>query len=359
MRTILTLIALTALPWIVGCEEDGASAAAPEQPYTDFFTPLPDRAVFPDDNPFTTAKSTLGELLFWDPILSGRMNTSCASCHHPTFGWADGRPTSVGSDGIGLGPQRSGEQDTPFHSPTVLNVGFAGIQRTETPPGFISGPYFWDVRALTLEEQALDPIRSAVEMRSDFFTEAEIFPEIESRLNAIPEYRRLFAEAFPADPATSMQNVASALATFQRTLITRRTRFDDFLDGNDAALNAAELRGLNKFINGGCTDCHSGPMLSDFTIHPDQPIIRNRDAVRTAPLRNVALTAPFMHDGSQRRLRDAIALYEERGDLGVTLEDDDFGDIELFLNTLSNPDFYRSVPPAVPSQLPVGGDITN
>lgn len=357
MPSLKALTCLIVIACLSGCEPEGASSATPSQPYTDFFTPIPQTAVFPQDNPFSENKRALGEFLFWDPILSGRMNVSCASCHHPDFAWADGRDFSIGVDGIGLGPTRIGQMETPFHSPTVLNMAFTGITQTQVDGTFVSGPYFWDLRSLTLEEQAIDPLKSEVEMRSDFFLEEEIIPELIRRLSNIPEYVSLFEAAFNEANPINEANIGKALATFQRTLITPRTRFDDFLDGNESALSQAEIVGLNKFINAGCTDCHSGPLLSDVEIHEDQPIQIDRDAVRTASLRNVTLTPPFMHDGSRPTLRDAVALYEDRDDLEVTLEDDDFGDIETFLRTLTSNDFYRDVPVTVPSQLPVGGDI--
>ncbi|MEM8682048.1 MAG: cytochrome c peroxidase [Pseudomonadota bacterium] len=350
------LAAIAAL-CLVGCEGDGASADAPAQPYTDFFTPIPEAAVFPADNPFSDAKRDLGEFLFWDPILSGRMNVSCASCHHPDHGWADGRMFSIGADGAGLGPQRTGTQETPFHSPSVLNVAFTGIASTNPGNGFVSGAYFWDLRAGTLEDQATDPIRSEVEMRSSDFLEDEIMPEVLQRLTLIPQYEQLFALAFDEPDPISEANIAKALATYQRTLITQPTRFDRFLAGDEAALTGGEIVGLNKFINGGCTDCHSGPMLADNAIDASKPIQIDKPSVRTPGLRNVDLTAPYMHDGSRATLRDAVALYEDRDDLGVTLEEDDFGDIEAFLRTLTDNNFPRTVPDFVPSQLPVGGDI--
>ncbi|MEO1204511.1 MAG: cytochrome c peroxidase [Pseudomonadota bacterium] len=313
--------------------------------------------MFPADNEYSDAKRDLGELLFWDPILSGRMNVACATCHHPEHGWADGRMFSIGVDGMGLGPSRTGNQETPFHSPSVLNVAYTGIVQTETGPDFVSGGYFWDLRAETLEDQAVEPIRSAVEMRSDDLLEEEIMPEIMNRLALIPEYRERFAAAFDDADPISETNIARALATYQRTLTTRRTRFDDFLAGDEAALTAAEITGLNKFINGGCTDCHDGPMLSDNEIDTEKLVQVDRDPVRTPSLRNVELTPPYMQDGSRATLTDAIALYEDRNDLGVTLEDDDFGDIERFLRTLTDSDFSRQVPDYVPSGLPVGGDI--
>ena len=357
MDSRVALIILAIMVNLSGCDEQGASGAAPDVPYTTFFTPIPEAAVFPADNPFTEPKRALGELLFWDPILSGRMNVACATCHHPDHGWADGRLFSIGVDGVGLGPQRSGNRETPFHSPSVLNVAFTGLGQTDPEPGFVSGGYFWDLRAGTLEDQAVEPIRSELEMRSSDFLEDEIMPEIVFRLSLIPEYQTLFSAAFDDPEPISEENIARAIATYQRTLITQPTRFDRFLAGDDTALTAAEVTGLNKFINGACTDCHSGPMLADNLIDTTKPIQVDKPAVRTPSLRNVELTAPYMHDGSRETLRQAIALYEERNDLGVTLEEDDFGDIERFLRTLTDSNFPRQVPAAVPSQLPVGGDI--
>ncbi len=342
----------------VGCEDGGgAGGGTPEAPYTSFFTPIPSDPVFPSENEFSEEKRVLGEFLFWDPILSGRMNVACATCHHPDQGWADGRAKSVGVDGEGLGPNRQGDLMTPFHAPSVLNVAFTGLESTEANAEFVSGGYFWDLRAPTLEDQALQPIKNVIEMRSTDFLEDEIFDEVLTRLSLIPEYQELFSAAFDEDEPINERNLAKALATYQRTLITRPTRFDRFLEGEEDALSPGEVTGLNKFINGGCADCHSGPMLSDNMNDQTRIVQRDKIAVRTPSLRNVELTAPYMHDGSVPRLRGAISLYEDRGDLEVTLGEDDFGDIERFLRTLSDPDFPRSIPAYVPSQLPVGGSI--
>ena len=357
MESRVVMVVFLSIVGLVGCEEQGASGVAPVEPYTSFFTPLPEAAVFPDTNAYSDAKRALGEFLFWDPILSGRMNVSCATCHHPDHGWADGRPFSIGVDGAGLGPNRRGNLETPFHSPSVLNVAFTGLLQTEPDPGFVSGGYFWDLRADTLEDQAIDPIKSEVEMRSSDFLEDEIMPEIVLRLSLIPEYQDLFSAAFDEPDPINEQNIGRALATYQRTLVSQPTRFDRFLAGDESALTAAEITGLNKFINGGCTNCHSGPMLADNLIDNARPVQPDKPAVRTPTMRNVQLTSPYMHDGSRATLIEAIALYEDRDDLDVTLADDDFGDIELFLKTLTDTGFPREVPDYVPSQLPVGGNI--
>lgn len=152
----VVLIVLISLVCLAGCDEPGASGAGPAEPYTSFFTPLPEAAVFPDDNAFSEPKRALGEF----PILSGRMNVACATCHHPDHGWADGRMFSIGVDGSGLGPNRGAVMETPFHSPSVLNVAYTGLAQTQPEAGFVSGGYFWDLRADTLEDQAVEPIRS-------------------------------------------------------------------------------------------------------------------------------------------------------------------------------------------------------
>ncbi len=339
------------------CEDgDGASGATPDEPLATFFKPIPDEPVYPEDNDYSDIKAELGELLFWDPILSGSQNVACATCHHPNFAWADERAFSIGSDGVGLGSDRVGFEETGMHSPSIVNVAFTGMG-LEEDTAFVSGGYFWDLRANTLEAQAVQPIKSDVEMRGFDIAEEDIFPIIVERLSAIPEYVEYFSQAFDEEPTITEENIAKAIATFQRTVITQRTRFDDYLDGDETALTPREITGLNKFVNGGCARCHSGPLLSDNTIHEDQPVITSADAVRTPSLRNVALTAPYMHDGSRATLRSAVSLYEDRGDLEVVLDDDDFGDITVFLNTLTDETFYRGVPASVPSGLKVGGDI--
>lgn len=362
--TVIGLIGLMAIAIVplTGCNDDGIATDTQTRDYSAIFTPLPASPVYPESNPFGASKETLGEMLFWDPILSGDQNVACASCHHPDFGWADGRQLSVGSDGIGLGPARNGSQVTPVHSPSILNVAFTGMGINAPVEDFVSGGYFWDLRADTLEEQASGPIHNPVEMLGFNVSSDNIMKEIVLRLQAIPEYVELFDAAFATEETTDStiliteENITKAIATFQRRVITGNTRFDDFLRGNQAALTQAEIIGLNKFIDGGCARCHSGPMLSDNLIHPGDIIVGDR-AVRTPTMRNLAFTVPYMHDGSHVTLTDAIAVYEERDDLQVTMDDSDIGDLATFLRTLDSPDFYQQIPQSVPSGLPVGGDI--
>ena len=351
-KAILAVIASL----VIGCGGEGVPADPEIRDYSDIFTALPTAAVYPADNEFNIEKEQLGELLFWDPILSGDQNVACASCHHPDFGWADGRRFSVGSDGIGLGPNRDGSQITPVHSPTILNTAFTGIDKNGLTDDFVSGGFFWDLRADSLEEQASGPIKNPVEMLGYNVSQAFIFDEIIMRLQAIPEYVDRFEQAFDTDDAITEENILKAIATFERKIISPNTKFDTFLAGDTSVFTQQEVIGLNKFIDGGCSRCHSGPMLSDNLLRDDDIIVGDT-AVRTPTLRGLNVTAPFMHDGSSRTLRDAIAVYEERGDIEVGIDDDDFGDLEVFLNTLSTRNFYSEIPDSVPSGLAVGGNI--
>jgi len=337
-----------------------ACTQAPDQDptprdYSDTFSPLPQKSYYPTSNQYNAAKEQLGEFLFWDPIVSGAQNVSCASCHHPAFAWSDGRALSVGSDGIGLGPQRIGSQKTTIHSPTIMNTSFTGITISGIDNGFNNGGYFWDLRADSLEQQSIGPITNPTEMLGDEH-QPEAFMEIlVKRLQDNQEYVGLFEDAFDSAQITS-DRIAQALATFERKIISPGSRFDQFLAGDTAALTATEIAGLNKFIDVGCARCHLGPMLADNLIHEDQSVLTGSEPVRTPSLQNISMTAPYMHDGSLVTLRDAIAIYEDRDDLEVTMGDDDIALIESFLRTLDSDDYYKSQPDYVPSGLAVGGD---
>jgi cytochrome c peroxidase len=352
----LSLITLACIS-LIGCEDpEGLDNDAQIRDYSGVFTTLPIMPVYPNNNPFNESKEQLGELLYWEPILSGDKNTSCASCHHPDFGWADGRAFSIGSDGIGLGPARYGFEITPIHSLTIRNVAFIGITKNDIASDFIAGDYFWDLRAKTLEEQALGPIKNPIEMLGYNINEQEIMATIVTRLQNIPAYVELFSLAFETVDAINSENIAKALATFERKIISPNARFDQFLLGDTTAFTPQEVIGLNKFIDAGCARCHLGPMLSDNLLHEGEAII-GEEVVRTPSLRNISYTAPYMHDGSRANLIEAIAAYENRGDIEVNIGDGDFADIEAFLKTLNSDKFYRGKPEVVLSGLSVGGDI--
>lgn len=162
-------------------------------------TPLPRTVRAPADNPTTPAKVALGRLLFWDPALSGPRDVACATCHHPRFGYAENRDLSIGVTGVGLGHGRRFAADASIplvkrNSQTVLNVAFNGSDLGGEYDA-ASAPMFWDVRARSLETQALEPLKALEEMRGRTYPEEKAVDTVVARLEAIAEYRRLFAAA--------------------------------------------------------------------------------------------------------------------------------------------------------------------
>lgn len=242
-----------------------------------------------------SARVELGKFLFFEPFLSGSGQHACASCHDPYLGWADGRRFSFGHN----------RQQGQLNAPTILNTAFLP-------------EIFWDGRADTLEEQAVASIVNPVEMAG----EAD---ELVERLRAITGYRERFADAFE-DAEISMANVASAIADFVRTRNTPNTPFDKFMRGEHDALNDQELWGLHLFrTKAGCMNCHNGQLLSDGKYHHlgtsfyGVGNFEGRYAVtgesadfsafRTAPLRNVAATGPYMNSGLIDSLEHVLGLY--------------------------------------------------
>lgn len=226
----------------------------------------------------------LGKNLFFDPILSGSNQISCSSCHNPQTSWADKLTVPIGHD------HREGSRNTP----SLLNV-------------YARKTFFWDGRASSLESQALGPIEAHHEMNMDL---TKLIP----KLKAIPAYNELFMAAYN-DEDYSMPEVLRALAAFQRTLTSRRSRFDEFIDGNYKALNEQEIRGLHLFRNKArCMNCHSGKFFTDESFHNigltyykrkyqdlgRYDVTKNPDDVgkfRTPSLRDVMNTDPWMHNG--------------------------------------------------------------
>ncbi len=351
---------------------------------------LPLTVTHPADNPTSEKKIELGRLLFYDPILSGNRDVACATCHQPEFNYAEFMETSIGVNGVGNGTKRRfvNPNDIPFvrrNSQSVLNTAFNGIT-THGPYHAEKAPMFWDLRAKSLEEQALLPIKTLEEMRGKGFGEEEIIDEILSRIQKIPLYQTLFSEAFPGDrPAVNEKNLGRALATFERTLIANNSRFDQYMRGDSSALSRNEKEGLNLFLKTGCAGCHAGPMLSDYKLHTlGVPDTKNRPepdsgingdfAFRTPSLRNLRYTAPYMHSGKFATLERVMQFYEDlaggksanpavpisKVDTLATDMTVNFRDISLiieFLSTLNDDNFDKTVPDRVPSGLKVKGDI--
>jgi cytochrome c peroxidase len=352
--------------------------------------PLPRSVGAPADNPTTPAKVALGRLLFWDPVLSGPKDVACATCHHPDLGYAEDRDVSIGVGGIGLGDDRRVGRDRSIplvkrNSQTILNVAFSGSDEAgHYDP--VSAPMFWDIRVRSLEAQALEPLKALEEMRGLTYSEGEAVGVVVGRLNAIPEYRRLFAEAF-AGLAPTADTLGKALASFQRSLTATNAPFDRYMRGDETAMTSSQLRGMRRFERIGCVNCHNGPMFSDYRLHvlgvPDNPVLpmsdsgaENRYAFRTASLRNLAFTAPYMHNGLFATLEDVLDFYDDvdsrrgndrnanvsRDQLDPLLRqlrgvDDDDEDLLAFLGALSDGSFDRTTPRRVPSGLAVGGRI--
>jgi cytochrome c peroxidase len=274
----------------------------------DTLSALPQAVKAPPDNPLSADKAALGKLLFWDPILSGNKDVACASCHHPRFGYAENRDLSIGVSGIGLGEDRRFASPTsiPFvkrNSQTLLNVAFNGVDEAgQYDPA--AAPMFWDMRVTSLESQALEPIKAFEEMRGNAYGEEKAVDALVARLNTIPEYRAQFRKAFGSENAVSAGNLAKALATFERTLLANNSPFDRYMRGDRNAMTSAQIAGMQRFESTGCTNCHNGPMFSDYKPHvlgvPDNGKLPESDrgikdvpyAFRTASLRNLGFTAP-------------------------------------------------------------------
>lgn len=254
----------------------------------------------PVENPATPEKVALGKVLFDDPILSGSGQIACSNCHNPELGWGDGVRTSFGHE----------RQRGVRNAPTLI-----GVAHRQS--------FFWDGRAVTLEEQAKGPIANPVEMNADP-------AEIEARLNRHGDYPARFASVFGTGPVT-IDQVAMALAAFERTIKPRRSKWDRALELGTRVLSDQELSGLHLFrTQAGCANCHNGPLFSDEKFHnlglnfygrPRQDLGRyavtgkaeDVGAFRTPTLRSVGVTGPYMHDGLFPNLEGLVNFYNEGG----------------------------------------------
>jgi cytochrome c peroxidase len=359
---------------------------------------LPTVAAAPADNPTTPDKVELGRLLFWDPILSGQQDVACATCHHPDFGYAENLDVSIGTSGIGLGASRrfAPGSTTPHvkrNSQTILNAAFNGIDAAGRYDP-VRAPMFWDARVQSLEAQSLEPIKALEEMRGTAYPEDVAVETVLTRLRAIPEYVMRFQDAFGAGTLIDASRLAQAIAAFERTLVAMDSPFDRFRAGDRSALTPQQQRGLETFDDVGCDRCHDGPMFSEFDLNaegvPEHPLLSEPDAgdgrfrFRTPTLRNVALTAPYMHNGTLATLEDVLRFYDNgrsenpnvsaaggrRRDDGLARLDRSFQrvddmserevqDIIAFLESLTDSNFDRTIPARVPSGLPPGGLLQN
>jgi len=290
------------------------------------FRPIPSAVPSVKDNAVTHEKIELGKMLFFDPRLSASQIISCNSCHNLSTGGVDAGPTSIGH----------AWQKGPRRAPTVLNAVFNIAQ-------------FWDGRAADLKAQAKGPVQASAEMNAT--------PDrVVKTLSSMPAYAEAFKKAFPNDPSpVTFDNFAKAVEAFEATLITPAARFDQYLEGDASALTAEEKNGLALFMEKGCSTCHNGINVGGEAYFPFgvvekpgaeilPPGDKGRFAVtktaddqyvfRAAPLRNVALRAPYFHSGKVWSLKQAVGIMASV-QLGTKLTDKEEDAIVAFLQTLT------------------------
>ena len=260
---------------------------------------------WPEDNPYSPEKAELGRLLYFDNRLSSDQSVSCASCHAPEKAFTDGSEVS-----LGIGRQKGGRG-----APTVINRAYSTYQ-------------FWDGRATSLEEQAKGPLANPLEMTTQKTADGAHEATV-TVLKGIPGYMARFKAAFgTAD--ISIDHVAKAIATFERTVLSGNAPYDRYQNGDTKAMTPAQVRGMNVFFNkAACDSCHLGFNFTDGSyvnvgIGMDRPnpdlgrfVVSLRDedkgAFKTPTLREVEHTAPYMHDGRFRTLEEVIEHYDKGG----------------------------------------------
>jgi cytochrome c peroxidase len=266
--------------------------------------PVPEgyRQEAPEAEPsWSPARAALGKRLFYDRLLSRDRSVACSDCHRPDLAFTDGRATAAGIGG------RAGRRNTP----TVINRGLGRI-------------HFWDGRAASLEEQALGPIANPGEM--DLPVSQAVV-----RLARDARYAAEFRRAFGGGPTPA--RLAAALASYQRSIYSVDAPFDRFLAGEASALSASAQRGMKLFgAKARCAECHTGPSFTDELFHtlglPPHDTGRGgvtgtpheKGAFKTPTLREVARTAPYMHDGSMATLEEVVEYYDKGGEPVANLD---------------------------------------
>ncbi len=297
LRVVRLLIALVLAAMFQRCQD---SNSVTERIELEIPLGLETGSVYiPEDNPLTSEKIELGRKLFFDKRLSADNTVACADCHSPFLGFTDGMAVASGIN------EQKGERS----APTVINRLFSEKQ-------------FWDGRAGSLEKQVLEPIQNPIEM-------ANTLDNVVRTLNADFPYRKEFRRVFGTE--VTIDGIAKAIASFERTLISGNSLFDQFKQGDKNALSESAQRGFTLFESGrvNCIACHSGPNFTNEefknngtgmdTEDPDlgrYTVTKNdsdRGAFKTPTLRDIVRTAPYMHDGSLRTLLDVIDFYNNGG----------------------------------------------
>jgi cytochrome c peroxidase len=308
------------------------------------FKPVPETAPAMQGKSFTLAKVELGKMLYFDPRLSASALISCNTCHNVGMGGADFQETSVGHHW----------QKGPRNAPTVLNSVFNIAQ-------------FWDGRAEDLKQQAKGPVQASVEMNNT--------PEMAIKtLKSMPDYVAFFKKAFPgqSDPVT-FDNMAEAIETFEATLLTPDSPFDQYLRGKKDALSATQQEGLKLYMEKGCATCHGGINMGGAAYFPFGLVERPRSEImagdtgrykitqsksdeyvfKAPSLRNIELTLPYFHSGKVWSLNEAVRIMGV-AQLGATLTAEEVNKIIGFLRTTTGvqPKVEYPILPAPTDQTP-------
>jgi cytochrome c peroxidase len=336
MRYRVTLFFLLSLLSVTKAREAGAQQmAAPAAPAG--LPPIP----WPDDNPYSPTRAELGKILFFDGRLSANGVVSCAFCHDPAHAFAGGTALSVGVNGKLEGR----------HTPTLINRAWGKSE-------------FWDGRVSTIEAQMMGPITNPNEM--GMTTEG-----VAQKVRSIKGYAPLFTAAF-GDPAITYDRITKAIATFERTIVSRNSTYDRYVAGDKSALTKEQKDGLDFFNKKGeCAECHKGPNFSDEKFanlgvgmdraNPDPgraAITKKRSdfgKFKVPTLRDLAHRAPYMHDGSVKTLSEVLDLYAKGGlpnphlDTRLTpfyLDDETRQALLAFLDSLNGKGWQNIKPPA-------------
>lgn len=359
---ILSLLALAGALALAACNDDGPTGCdctedelieAPynPQPYELVYPERFPRPILPEDNPLTDEGIALGRNLFYDPILSSDSTLSCGTCHNPRLSFTDGQATSLGV--LGLRGRRS--------SMSLANLAFN------------ANGFFWDGRSATLEEQALLPIEDHLEMN-------ETWENVEEKLRRHPQYPALFRKAFGIERKSEITRelAAKAIAQFERTLVSYNSRFDKIVWEQQGWPTDSEQRGRDLFFvefagntqdHPGCSHCHGSALFTENRYFnngisdvdglegfPDKGLgevtgnIYDNGKFRAPSLRNIELTAPYMHDGRFNTLEEVLGHYASGGhgvineDANIqpfTLTEQDKQDLIAFLKMLTDTTFVN------------------
>lgn len=293
---------------------------------------LPDETPYPDGNKPNAARIALGKMLFFDTRLSGDSNMSCATCHNPLYGWADGLETGKGFKSKIL--DRA--------SPVVINTGYNSIQ-------------MWDGRKKTLEDQAMGPMEASAEMNMNI-------PKLFKFLNESEGYKAAFAKAYPGEKIDA-HTLSKGMASFERTIISNNSPFDQWVKGDAKAMTEQQIKGFQLFVGkANCVACHSAPNFTDDGFHniglasfgeknPDigrfseRPLKLMMGAFKTPTLRDISYSAPYFHDGSSHALSDVVEHYAKGGEVKtnlspsmekIELTNADKHDLVMFMQALSS-----------------------